>query len=228
MGKEVKGKAKVVKTNTYESLKALYFSGKVKPSLNKMLVELENDVENLDLTLLTCLCLVRAKDFEKLSVYADTVIKLDAENAEGYYYKGLSLHHAQGKEQDAIKNFNESLTLEPENIICLNGKAASHLLLFTNYHLPVKLAEKHRDKGEESLLKIISLVEEKENPTCLEFLTAGNVSILIKRNMDAKKYYIKAVNAYEALNEEDKNVNVYKDIIKAQKACIKLVEKFTE
>ena len=39
MGKGVKAKKKMGKIDTYESLKALYYSGKVKPSLNKILVE---------------------------------------------------------------------------------------------------------------------------------------------------------------------------------------------
>ena len=228
MSKEVKGKAKVTKANSYEALRALFFSGKVKPSLNKILVELENDADNLELTLLACQCLARSKDYEKLSTYADACIALDAENAQGYYYKGFALHNEKGKEQDAIKNYNQSLAIAPANIVHLKGNAVTHLLLFTNYHLPIKLAEKHRDKGEESLLKIISLIEEKEGAHALDFLTAGDVSIMINRNMDAKKYYIKALNAFEKLKETDKNMNIYKDIIKAQKACIKLVEKFTE
>ena len=59
MSKEVK--KKVTKGNTYETLKALYYSGKVKPSLNKIIVELELYPENLELSLLACQCLIRTK-----------------------------------------------------------------------------------------------------------------------------------------------------------------------
>ena len=64
MSKEVKakGKTKVTKKETYKTLKALYYSGKVKPSLNKIIVELENDPKNLELSLLACQCLVRTKN----------------------------------------------------------------------------------------------------------------------------------------------------------------------
>ena len=55
---------KTGKATSYEALKALYYSGKVKPTLNKVLVELENDNENIDLILLACQCLIRTKDFE--------------------------------------------------------------------------------------------------------------------------------------------------------------------
>ncbi|MGL1889751.1 MAG: hypothetical protein OCD76_24770 [Reichenbachiella sp.] len=229
MSKEVKVKAvKAVKTISYESLKALYFSGKVKPSLNKILSELENSPENLDLRLLACQCLVRTKDFVQLSSFADIAIELEPENAGGYYYKGLALHHSKGKEQEALKNFNQALTIDPENTVYLKGKATTHLELFTDYHLPITLAEKHRAKGEESLMKIISLVEAKENATFIDFMNVGDVSITINRNLDAKKYYIKAVNAFEKAEEVDQNRNLYKDIVKAQKACNRLIEKFTE
>ena len=164
----------------------------------------------------------------KLTSFADSLIKSDPEHAGGYYYKGVALHHAKGKEQEALKNFNEALTIEPENVMYLKDKALTHLLLFKDYHLPLNLAEKHRDKGEASLLKIISLVEEKENPDYNEYLTIGNVSITVNRNMDAKKYYIKAVNAFEKAEPINQDMNVYKDIIKAQKACNKIIEKFTE
>ena len=59
MSKEQKGKV------SYDALKASYYSGKVKPSLNKILVELENDSKNLELTLLACECLVRTKNFNE-------------------------------------------------------------------------------------------------------------------------------------------------------------------
>ena len=67
-----------------------------------------------------------------------------------------------------------------------------------------------------------------ENPTFLDYLTIGDTCIMMNRNMDAKKYYIQAVNAYDNANEFDQNKNIQKDIIKAQKACLKLIEKFTE
>ena len=46
MSKELKEKKKVEKINSYESLKALYYSGKVKPTLNKIIAELETDSES--------------------------------------------------------------------------------------------------------------------------------------------------------------------------------------
>ena len=101
-------------------------------------------------------------------------------------------------------------------------------MLYSDYHLPIKIAEKHRVKAEESLLKIIELIEQKENPNYTNFLTVGDVSMMLSRTMDAKKYYIKAVNAFNASDESTQDKNIYKDIIKAQKACIKLSEKFTE
>ena len=103
-----------------------------------------------------------------------------------------------------------------------------HLLLFKDFDLPVKFAEKHRDKAQESLSKIISLIVDKENPTYLEYLTIGDVSILVSQKHDAKKYFLKAVAAFEATEKEDQNMNIYKDIIKSQNACIKLINKFTE
>ena len=51
---------------------------------------------------------------------------------------------------------------------------------------------------------------------------------LLNRNLDAKKFYIRAVNAFDAADEADHDMNIYKDIIKAQKACIKKIETFTE
>jgi tetratricopeptide (TPR) repeat protein len=108
MSKEVKEKKKVVKRNIYKKLKALYYSGKVKPSLNKIVAELENDSENLDLSLLACQCLLRTKNLDELSSYADVSIKLAPKNAGGYYYKGVAFQHTKGKEQEALKNFNEA------------------------------------------------------------------------------------------------------------------------
>ena len=43
MTKVAKGRSKAENVNIFESLQALYFSGKVKPSLNKILAELKND-----------------------------------------------------------------------------------------------------------------------------------------------------------------------------------------
>ncbi len=226
MSKEVKGKA--VKTNSYESLQALFFSGKVKPSLNKIIAELEKDPSDLNLTLLACKCLVRGKDFEKLSEYADTALNLDSSNPEGLYFKGIALQNTKGKEQEALKNFNEALTIDPENVVYLQDKAATHLALFTDYQLPPTLAEKHRVKGETSLLQVVALIEAKETATYREYQTVADVSTTLKNNVDAKRYYIKAVNAFEKAEEVDKNMNIFKDIIKAQKACVKLMAKYTE
>jgi len=228
MSKEVKEKKKVVKKDTYETLKALYYSGKVKPSLNKMLVELKNDSENLNLSLLACKALVRTKDFDELSSHADTSIELAPENSEGYYYKGVVFQHTKGNEQEALKNYNEALTLDPNNTIYLKSKATTHLLLYTDYNLPLTFAEKHRVKAEESLLKIIELIEQKENPDYIDFFTIGEVSIMVSQPLNAKKYFIKAVNAFNTADESNQDQNIYKDIIKAQKACIKLIDKFTE
>jgi tetratricopeptide (TPR) repeat protein len=228
MTKEVKETKKVVKRNTYEALKALYYSGKVKPSLNKIVAELENDPENLDLTLLACQCLVRTKNFDELSSYADAFIKLAPENAEGYYYKGVSLHHTKGKEQEALKNFNEALTLDPDKTIYLKSKATTHFLLYTDYHLPIKFAEQHRVKAEVTLLRIIELIEQKEDPDYIDFLATADSCIMLSQPLNAKKFYIKAVNAFNKAEELNQDMNIYKDLIKAQKACIKLMEKFTE
>ena len=228
MSKEKKEKKEVMKGETYKTLKALYYSGKVKPSLNKILIELKNDSENLELSLLACQCLVRTKNFDELSKYADVSIKLDPKIAGGYYYKGVAVQHTKGKEQEALKNFNEALTLDPDNTIYLKSKATTHLLLFTDYHLPIKFAEKHRDKAKESLLKIIELIEQKENPDYIDFFTIGEVSTLLSRNLDAKKYFIKAVNAFNTSDKSKQDINIYKDIIKAQKACIKLMDKIIE
>lgn len=227
MSKEIKESASS-KTSTYNSLKTMYFSGKVKPSLNKILVELKNDSENIDLTLLACQCLLRSKDYERLATFAETTIALNAENGDGYYFKGMAYRHTKGKEQEALQNFDKALVIEPENTLYLQGKATTHLSLFTDFHLPIKLAEKHRAKGEESLLKVISLIEEKETPDFKEYLTIGDVSITVSKNLDAKMYYIKAVNAFEVAEEDDKDMNIYKDIIKAQNACNRLMKKFIE
>ena len=228
MSKEVKAKKKVVKIDTYESLKALYYSGKVKPSLNKIIVALEKDSENLELVLLACQCLERTKDTDKLSFYADVVIRLDPKIAEGYYYKGVALKQTKGKEQEALKNFNEALILDPDNTIYLKSKASTHFALYTDYHLPLKFAEKHRVKTEESLLKVIELIEQKENPDYIELLTIADVFMLMSKGIRAKKYYLKAVDTYNATDESKQDKNIYKDLIKAQNACIKLLDKIIE
>ena len=228
MSKEKKEKKEAMKGETYETLKALYYSGKVKPSLNKILVELKNDSENLELALLACQGLERTKNFEDLSSYADITIKIAPKVAGGYYYKGVAFQHIKGKEQEALKNFNEALILDPDNTTYLKSKAATHLLLYTDYHLPIAFAEKHRVKAEVCLLKIIELIEQKDNPDYIDFLTIGDVSIMLNKTLDAKKYFIKAVKAFDAADESQQDMNIYKDIIKAQKACIKLIEKFTE
>ena len=228
MSKEKNEKEEVMKEETYKTLKALYYSGKVKPSLNKIIIELENDSENLELTLLACQCLVRAKNFEELSKYADISIKLDPKNAGGFYYKGVAVQHTKGKEQEALKNFNEALTLDPDNTIYLKSKGTTHLSLFTDYHLPLSFAEKHRVKAEESMLKIIELIEQKENADYKDFLTIADVSTMLRRNLDAKKYFIKAVNTYNATDKSNQDSNIYKDIIKGQNACVKLMNKIID
>ncbi len=223
-----KEKKEMMTGEAYEILRALYYSGKVKPTLNKIIIELKNDSENLELTLLACQCLVRTKNFDELSKYADVSIKLDPKIAGGYYYKGVAVHHTKGKEQEALKNFNEALAFDPDNTIYLKSKATTHLLLFTDYHLPLNFAEKHRLKAEESLLKIIELIEQKENPDYIDFWTIADVSTMLRRNLDAKKYFIKAVNAFNTSDKSEQDINIYKDIIKAQKACIKLMDKIIE
>jgi tetratricopeptide (TPR) repeat protein len=225
---ELKEKKKVMKTNTYESLKALYYSGKVKPTLNKIVAELKDDSENLELILLACQCLERAKDIEELSSYADLSIKLAPEVAEGYYYKGVALQHNKGKEQDALKNFNQALTLDPENPIFLKSKASTHFLLYTDYHLPLQLAEKHRAKTEACLLKVIEVIEKKENPNYIDYFIIGDVFVQFSKAIHAKKYFFKAINAYNASDASEQNKNIYKDIVKAQNACKKLMDKVTD
>lgn len=228
MSKEVKGKKKVITRNIYETLKALYYSGKVKPSLNKILVELENDSKNLKLSLLACQCLLRSKIFDELSTYAEVSINLAPKNAAGYYYKGMAFQYTKGKEQEALKNFNEALTLDPDNTVYLKSKATTHLLLYKDYDLPIKFAEKHRIKAQECLSKVIALIEQKGKPDYIDFLTIGDVSIMVSQPLDAKKYFIKAVNAFNTSDESKQDLNIYKDIIRSQKACIKLMAKFTE
>ncbi len=218
-------KEDVMKGEAYKALKALYYSGKVKPSLNKIIVELEKDSENIELYLLACQCLVRTGNFDDLSKYADASIQLDPNNAVGHYYKGVAVQHTKGKEQEALKNFNEALALDPDNTTFLKSKATTHLSLFKDYHLPLNFAEKHRLKAEESFLKVIELLEQKENPDYRDFLTIADVSIMVSRNLDAKKYFIKAVDAYNNSDKSDQDTNIYKDLIKAQKACIKLMNK---
>jgi len=214
--------------NAYESLKALYYSGKVKPSLNKIIAELENDQKNLPLILLACQVLERTKDFDRLSSYADTVIKLAPEITDGYYYKGVALQFTKGKEQEAVKNFNKALEIDPENLLCLKSKATTHMLLFKDFDLPIKFADKHRVKAETCLLKVIEIVEKKEDPSYLELFILAEVNMMVDQALNAKMYYLKAVNAYENTPEEEQNKNIYKDLIKAQKKCIKQLEKFTE
>lgn len=221
-------KKKPVKKNSYESLQALFFSGKVKPSLNKIIVELESDPENLAFTHLALQCLLRTKNYEDLATYADVYIKLDPENIDGYFYKGMAFQNIKGKEQDAIKSFNEALLIDPDNTICLKNKAATHLLLFANYNLPLQFAEKHKAKAQACLTKVMELIEAKEQPTYMEYLIISDVNIMVSQNLNAKKYYIKAVNAFNDADEAVPNMNIYNDIIKAQKACVKLVDKFTE
>lgn len=226
MGKEEKMKEE--NKNTYEALKALYYSGKVRPSLNKVTAELENDSENLELTLLACQILERTKEFDRLSKYADVVIKLSPEISDGYYYKGVALQFVKGKEQEALQNLNKALKLDPDNTLYLKTKASTHLSLFKDFDLPLKFAEQHRVKSETSLLKVIELIEKKENPSYKEFYILAEVNMMIDLALNAKMYYLKAVNAYEATDESEQDKNIYKDIIKAQKKCIKQLEKFTE
>jgi len=216
------------KGNIYESLKTLYYSGKVKPSLNKIIPALEDDPENLEITLLACQVLERAKDFDSLVTYAERVIKLAPEMTDGYYYKGVALQFVKGKEQEAVKNFNKALELDPDNLLCLKSKATTHLLLFKDFDLPIKFADKHRIKAENCLLKVIELVEQKAKPDYKEFYVLAEVNMMVEQALNAKMYYLKAVNDYEARDESEQDKNIYKDIIKAQKKCIKQLEKFTE
>lgn len=228
MSKVVKGNKKVAEKNTFESLQALYFSGKVKPSLNKILAELAHDDQNIELSLLACKCMVRTKNFEELSLMADKIIEISPQTAEAYYLKGIAFQNTKGSEQEAIKNFNEALALEPENLVFLNAKATTHLFLFTDYNLPLNFATKHRNIAEKCLSKIIDLIEAHENHDFINYFTAGDASMTLTKNMDAKKYYLRAVSDFEAADESLKDMNIYKELIKAQKACARLIEKFTE
>jgi tetratricopeptide (TPR) repeat protein len=226
MSKEEKMKEE--KKNTYEALKNLYYSGKVKPSLNKIIPALEEDPKDLELTLLACQVLERTKDYDRLSIYADRVIELSPEISDGYYYKGVALQFVKGKEQEALKNFSKALELDPENLLCLKSKATAHMLLFKDFDLPIKFADKHRVKAETYLLKVVALVEQKENPDYRELFILAEVNMMIEQALNAKMCYLKAVNAYEATDEPQQDKNIYKDIVKAQKKCIKQLEKFTE
>ena len=221
-------KKKEENKNTYESLKELYYSGKVRPSLNKITAALETDPENLGLTLLACQVLQRTKEFDRLSAHADVVIKMAADIADGYYFKGAALQQVKGKEQEALVNFNKALKIDPDNTLYLKNKATTHLSLYKDYDLPLKFAEQHRVKAETALLKVVALMEQKENPDYLAYFTLAEVNMMMEQALNAKMYYLKAVNAYEDTDASDQDYNIYKDIVKAQKQCIKLLEKFTE
>jgi len=140
----------------------------------------------------------------------------------------VAVKHTKGKEQEALKNFNEALTLDPDNTIYLKSKATTHLLLFTDYHLPLNFAEKHKIKAADSLLKIVGLIEQKENPDYIDFWTIADSSTMLGRNLNAKKYFIRAVDAFNTSDKSKQDMNIYKDIIKAQKACIKLMNTIIE
>jgi len=214
--------------SAFESLKTMYYSGKVKPTLTKMLAEVEKGPIDLDLLYLTCECILRNKDYKKLSVFADEAIHRDSENPMAYYYKGKALQNVKGKEQEAVKNFNKSLELEPESILFLKAKGDTHFALFSDYHLPPSLAEKHRQKAENAYMTVVDIIEQKENPSYKELFDAGDVNVLIKRNLNAKKCYLKAENIYENSAPENQDKNIFKDITKAHKACVKLIEKYQE
>jgi hypothetical protein len=102
------------------------------------------------------------------------------------------------------------------------------MLLFKDFDLPIKFADKHRIKAETALLKIVALVEQEENPSYRNLYILAEVNMMMEQALNAKMFYLKAVNAYEATEEAEQNKNIYKDIIKAQKKCIKQLEKFTE
>lgn len=218
----------MVKKNIYELLKAQYYAGKVKPTLTKVKAELENDSKNLKLVLLACECLKRTKNIQEMSTYADKAIELNLENAEGYYFKGIALQQSKGKEQEALKCLNQALALEPENTKYLKSKASTHLFLFKDYHVPIQLAKKHGVKAEESLLKVIELTEQKKNPSYQDYLIVGDVYILINKGMKAKRSYMKAESAYLDADESKQDKNIYKDIVKAQRACAKFLDKVIE
>lgn len=214
--------------NSFEALKALYYSGKVKPSLNKIIPALEEDQKNLELTALACEVLQRSKDFDTLSKYADRLIKLAPQMTDGYYYKGVALQFVKGKEQEAVKNFNKALELDPNNLSCLKSKATTHLLLFKDFDLPIKFADKHRVKAETALLKIVDLVEQMDQPSYKDLYILAEVNMMMEQALNAKMFYLKAANSYEDTEPSEQDKNIYKDIIKAQKKCIKQLEKFTE
>jgi tetratricopeptide (TPR) repeat protein len=213
---------------TFETLKKLYFSGKVKPSLNKILPALEEEPDNLQLIMLACEVLERTKDYEQLSTYADKLIKKSPEITEGYYFKGVALRHKKGKEQDALRQFNKALELDPNDLRCLKSKANTHFTLFKDFDLPIKFADKHRAKAEECLLKVIELVEGNEDASYLELFILADVYMMVEQILNAKMTYLKAVNAYEEAEPETQNKNLYKDLVKAQRQCIRQMEKFTE
>ncbi len=224
-----KAEKKIEENNsTHESLKNLYYSGKVKPSFNKIEAEIQKDPQNLELLLLGGKCLERMKDFDTLLKYSNSAIKIAPKNSEGYYYKGIALQHVKGKEQEALKCFNEALALDSENPLFLKNKASTHMLLFKDFDLPISFADKHRIKAEECLLKVMELVENDENVDYRSLLILADVKMMVSKTLEAKMFYLKAVNAYEETNESDQDKNLYKDIIKGQKASIKLLEKFTE
>ena len=225
MSNKEKKASKETKSETYDALKALYCTGKVKPTLNKILAQLEIDTESLELTLLACQCLVRTKNYGDLAIHADNLIKWAPENSDGYYYKGVALNHKKGKEQEALKNFNEALAKSPENIVYLKSKGSTHFLLYTDYNLPINFADKHRIKAEDSFTKIIDLIEQQEEPSYFDLLVGGEVRILLGQKMDAKRYFFKAVNTYNAADPANQDVNIYKDLIRAQKECEKLIQK---
>jgi tetratricopeptide (TPR) repeat protein len=147
---------------------------------------------------------------------------------DGYYYKGVALQFVKGKEQEAVKNFNKALELDPNNLSCLKSKATTHLLLFKDFDLPIKFADKHRVKAETALLKIVDLVEQMEQPSYKDLYILAEVNMMMEQALNAKMFYLKAVNSYEDTEPSEQDKNIYKDIIKAQKKCIKQLEKFTE
>lgn len=190
--------------------------------------EFETSAKNIKLVLLACQCLQRTKNIADLSSYADLAIQLDAENAAGYYYKGLALQHTKGKEQEALKNLNMALTLDPDHPVYLKTKAITHLVLFKDLHLPIQIAKKHGAKAEANLLKIIELIEQKDKPNYVELLTLGEVYLMINKGINAKMNYIKAENAYTHSAPTKQDKNIYKDILKAQVACKKFLDKIIE
>ena len=163
---------------------SLYFSGKVKPTLNKVIKELENTPDDVDLLLLACQCCLKGKDLENLNAFSDRIITLDKDNSEAYYYKGMAFHSSKGKEQEALKNFNEAIAINPGNLKYLLNKATTHLLLYTDYHLPIKFAEKHQAKAEETLMRIMTLAEQNQSHSYEDCLTIAEANLLISRNLE--------------------------------------------